>query len=89
MTAPTGPATPDPVSERREAMNNHLGSWNLEDAVPTGFGLEVVKKYVAGGTDIDEALERLKERYPAAGAVQSESAVPSKNTAQSESLADE
>jgi hypothetical protein len=51
----------DPVSERREAMNEHLGSWELEDAVPKGFGLEVVKKYVAGETDIDGAIEMLKE----------------------------
>ena len=64
---PTTSATPDPVSERREAMNNILGSWNLEDAVPTGYGLEVVKNYVAGETDLDEAIELLKERYPAAG----------------------
>lgn len=72
-TGPAGPATPDPIPGRREAMNNHLGSWNLEDAVPTGFGLEVVKDYVAGETNLDEALERLKERYPAAGAAESKS----------------
>lgn len=86
MTTPTGPAgptTPDPVSGRRDSMNNIIGSWNLEDAVPTGFGLEVVKDYVAGTTDLDGALERLKERYPAAGTVQS------KNTVQSESPAHE
>lgn len=51
----------EPVSERREAMNDHLGSWELEGAVPTGFGLEVVKKYVAGETDIDGAIDMLKK----------------------------
>ena len=81
MTAPTGPVTPDPVSGRREAMNNHLGSWKLEDAVPTGYGLEVVKDYVAGTTDLDGALERLKERYPDAGSVQSKSAAQSEGPA--------
>ena len=56
----SGPAV-DPVGGRREAMTDHLGSWDLEGAMPTGFGLEVVKKYVAGETELDSAIEMLKE----------------------------
>lgn len=58
-TEPTGPS--DPVSERREAMIDILGSWDLEGAMPTGYGLEVVRRYAAGDTDIDGAIALLKE----------------------------
>ena len=66
MTTPNGPAE-DPVSERREAMLRGIGSWNLEGAAPTGFGLGVVQEYVAGTTDIDAAIDALKEQYPVGG----------------------
>jgi hypothetical protein len=58
---PVSSSLADPVSGRREAMIDHLGSWDLEGAMPTGFGLEVVNQYVAGETDLDSAIERLKE----------------------------
>lgn len=42
-------------------MIDILGSWDLEGAMPTGFGLAVTQKYVAGEVDIDEAIEMLHE----------------------------
>ncbi|MET4783719.1 hypothetical protein, partial [Glaciihabitans sp. UYNi722] len=33
-------------------MLDILGGWDLEGAIPTGFGLAVTRNYIAGETDL-------------------------------------
>ena len=54
-------------SQSAEAMADILGSWDLEGAMPTGFGLAVVHEYVDGETDLDGAIEMLKEHDRSGG----------------------
>lgn len=56
----------DPVNERREAMIDILASWDLEGAVPDEIGLGVVREYVDGTLDLQEALRQMELR-PVAG----------------------
>lgn len=46
----------DPVESRREAMIDHLASWDLDGAMPDGDGLRVIRRYVAGEIDLDEMI---------------------------------
>ena len=62
----TASGSKDPINERREAMIDILASWDLEGAVPDEIGLGVVREYVDGRLDLQEALLQMKVR-PVAG----------------------
>jgi len=66
-TYPVSNPVADPASGHREALTDHLGSWDLEDAMPTGFGLELINQYVAGETELHSAIAMLKEHDPNGG----------------------
>lgn len=60
-------ATNDPIDiieTRRASMNDILGSWNLEGALPDESGMEVIREYVDGGTTLAEALEKMEALTP-------------------------
>lgn len=56
------PAREDPIDERRESMIDILASWDLDGAVPDEIGLGVVREYVAGKLDLQEALHQMQVR---------------------------
>ncbi len=53
----------DPVEGRRESMANILASWDLEGARPDAEGMQIVRDYVDGKTDLDGALEAVGRRF--------------------------
>jgi hypothetical protein len=59
MAQCTGPIDGS-VVERRESMENILGSWALEDALPDEAGMKVVRAYVAGDLTLQEAIEAMR-----------------------------
>lgn len=53
------PADDSNLDARRESMIDIVASWDLDGARPDAAGMAVVRTYVSGEIDLDEALRRM------------------------------
>ncbi|HEU5223028.1 MAG TPA: antitoxin VbhA family protein [Candidatus Lumbricidophila sp.] len=51
----------DPVELRAAAINNIIGSWDLEGARPDEADMRIIYEYGEGRIDLDEMLTQLRE----------------------------